>query len=141
MKNAWVMLNALQENLPMILAFLAVIFGIVLRVKKFITMSKEEKKAMLKGQSDKIVELVKMQLLAMVSEAENKWGSRTGEIKKSEVWEQILGKSEKLTQYIEMGLIDKKLIDDLIDEAVEEMQRILDRQKTEKKTDERKETT
>lgn len=126
MKNALAVLNAIYENLPMILAITAAIWGIALRVKRFLRMTKEEKEAMLKEQAEKIVELVKKQLLAMVSKAESKWGGQTGKIKKSEVWEQILEKCGKLTEYIEMGLIDKQLVDDLIEEAVKEMQHIID---------------
>lgn len=129
MKGILNTLNMIYENLPTLLAIGAVGTGIVLRVRKFIRMAKEEKAALLKEQSEKIVELVKTQLLAMVSKAESKWGGGTGKIKKSEVWEQLLAQYGKVTDYIEQGLIDKQRIDDLIDEAVEGMQHIIDTNK------------
>lgn len=129
MKGILNTLNMIYENLPTLLAIGAVGAGIALRVRKFIRMAKKEKAALLKEQSEKIVELVKTQLLAMVSKAEIKWGGGTGKIKKSEVWEQLLAQCGKVTDYIELGLIDKQLIDDLIDEAVEGMQHIIDTNK------------
>lgn len=129
MKGVLNVLNAVYENLPMLLAIGAVGTGIVLRIRRFVRMGKEEKVALLKEQSEKIVELVKAQLLALVSKAESKWGGGTGKIKKSEVWEQLLAQCGKVADYIELGLIDKKLVDDLIDEAVEGMQHIIDTNK------------
>lgn len=126
MKNALEVLKAIYDNLPMILAIIAVGGGIAIRIRKFLKMTKEEKAKLLKEQSDKIVELVKTQLLALVSEAESKWGGGTGKIKKSDVWRELLAQCSKVTDYIESGLIDKRLIDGLIDEAVTEMQKMID---------------
>jgi len=126
MKNALEALKAIYDNLPMILAIIAVGGGIAIRIRKFLKMTKEEKAKLLKEQSDKIVELVKTQLLALVSEAESKWGGGTGKIKKSDVWKELLAQCSKVTDYIESGLIDKQLIDGLIDEAVTEMQKMID---------------
>lgn len=126
MKGVLNALNAVYENLPMLLAIGAVGAGILLRIRRFMRMEKEEKAALLKGQSEKVVELVKAQLLALVSKAESKWGGGTGKIKKSEVWEQLLAQYGKVADYIELGLIDKQLVDDLMDEAVEGMQHIID---------------
>lgn len=129
MKGILNTLNMVYENLPMLLAIGAVGAGIALRIRRFLRMAKEEKAALLKEQSEKIVELVKAQLLALVSKAENKWGGGTGKIKKSEVWEQLLAQCGKVADYIELGLIDKQLVDELIDEAVEGMQHIIDTNK------------
>ena len=129
MKGILNTLNMVYENLPMLLAIGAVGSGIVLRIRRFLRMAKEEKAELLKEQSEKIVELVKAQLLALVSKAESKWGGGTGKIKKSEVWEQLLAQCGKVADYIELGLIDKQLVDDLIDEAVEGMQHIIDTNK------------
>lgn len=126
MKGILDALNMIYQNLPTLLAIVAVGAGIVLRIRKFVRMTKEEKAELLKAQSEKIVELVKAQLLVLVSKAESKWGGGTGKIKKSEVWEQLLVQCGKVTEYIEQGLIDKQLIDDLIEEAVEAMQQIID---------------
>lgn len=126
MTKAVEVLGAVYENLPAILAMAAIIFGIAIRVKRFIRMTEEEKKKLLKEQSDKIVELVGEQLLSMVSKAESKWGSQTGKIKKSEVWENLLAQYGKLTEYIEKGLVDKQLVDEMIDEAVKQMQHIIE---------------
>lgn len=129
MKGILNTLNMVYENLPMLLAIGAVGAGIALRIRRFLRMAKEEKAALLKEQSEKIVELVKAQLLALVSKAESKWGGGTGKIKKSEVWEQLLAQCGKVADYIELGLIDKQLVDELIDEAVEGMQHIIDTNK------------
>ena len=129
MNSILMTLKWIYENLPLLLAIGATGIGIGLRIRKFIRMSKEEKEQMLKEQSEKIVELVQKQLLSMVSSAEEKWGDGTGVIKNSEVWEMLLKQYGKVADYIEMGLIDKQLIDDLIDEAVEKMQHIIDTNK------------
>ncbi len=73
------------------------------------------------------MELVKESLLSIVSKAEKEWGSGTGTIKKSWVWEQLQTQQQKLTEYISEGLIDKDMVDDLIEAAVEELNTILKR--------------
>lgn len=77
MKGILNTLNMIYENLPMLLAIGAAGAGIALRVRKFMRMAKEEKAALLKAQSEKIVELVKTQLLAMVSKAKRGARGRT----------------------------------------------------------------
>ena len=83
--------------------------------------SKEDQKKQLQEQADKVVELVEKSLLSIVSKAEKEWGSGTGTIKKSWVWEQIQAQQQKLTEYISAGLISKDMIDDLIETAVDEL--------------------
>ena len=59
--------------------------------------------------------------MSIESKAEKEWGSGTGTIKKSWVWEQIQAQQQKLTEYISAGLISKDMIDDLIETAVDEL--------------------
>lgn len=121
MKNFLVALQAIYENLPMILTIIAVIIGIGIRVKRFLRMSAEQKKVLLKEQADKIVELIRQQMLSLVTKAEKEWGGGTGKVKKSWVWEQLAQQYSMLMKYIESGLIDRDVIDKLIEDAVAEL--------------------
>lgn len=124
MKTLMVILQWIYNNLPMLLAIGAVSIGIAIRIRRFMRMSAEQKQAILKEQSDKIVQLVKEQLLALVTIAEKNWGSGTGKLKKSEVWQALLTQYGQLSGYITDGLIDKELVDSLIDDAVIEMEHL-----------------
>lgn len=125
MKNAALILKAIYDNIPMILTIIAIAAGIGIKVRNFLKQSKEDQMKQLQEQADKVVELVKESLLSIVSKAEKEWGSGTGTIKKSWVWEQLQAQQQKLTEYISEGLIDKDMIDDLIEAAVEELNTIL----------------
>lgn len=125
MKNAALILKTIYDNLPMILTIIAIVAGIGIKVRNFLKQSKEDQKKQLQEQADKVVELVKESLLSIVSKAEKEWGSGTGTIKKSWVWEQLQAQQQKLTEYISEGLIDKDMVDDLIEAAVEELNAIL----------------
>lgn len=121
MKNAALILKTIYDNLPMILTIIAIVAGIGIKIRNFLKQSKEEQKKQLQEQADKVVELVEKSLLSIVSKAEKEWGSGTGTIKKSWVWEQIQSQQQKLTEYISAGLISKDMIDDLIETAVDEL--------------------
>lgn len=125
MKNAALILKAIHDNIPMILTIIAIAAGIGIKVRNFLKQSKEDQMKQLQEQADKVVELVKESLLSIVSKAEKEWGSGTGTIKKSWVWEQLQAQQQKLTEYISEGLIDKDMVDDLIEAAVEELNTIL----------------
>ena len=125
MKNAALMLKAIYDNLPMILTIIAIVAGIGIKARNFLKQSKEDQKKQIQEQADKVVELVKESLLSIVSKAEKEWGSGTGTIKKSWVWEQIQAQQQKLTEYISEGLIDKDMIDDLIETAVDELSELM----------------
>jgi hypothetical protein len=121
MKNAALILKTIYDNLPMILTIIAIVAGIGIKVRNFLKQSKEDQKKQLQEQADKVVELVEKSLLSIASKAEKEWGSGTGTIKKSWVWEQIQAQQQKLTEYISAGLISKDMIDDLIETAVDEL--------------------
>lgn len=121
MKNAALILKTIYDNLPMILTIIAIAAGIGIKVRNSLKQSKEDQKKQLQEQADKVVELVEKSLLSIVSKAEKEWGSGTGTIKKSWVWEQIQAQQQKLTEYISAGLISKDMIDDLIETAVDEL--------------------
>lgn len=121
MKNAALILKTIYDNLPMILTIIAIVAGIGIKVRNFLKQSKEDQKKQLQERADKVVELVEKSLLSIVSKAEKEWGSGTGTIKKSWVWEQIQAQQQKLTEYISAGLISKDMIDDLIETAVDEL--------------------
>lgn len=125
MKNATLILKAIYDNIPMILTIIAIAVGIGIKVRNFLKQSKEEQMKQLHEQADKVVELVKESLLSVVSKAEKEWGSGTGTIKKSWVWEQIQAHQQKLTEYISEGLIDKDMIDDLIEAAVDKLNELM----------------
>ena len=121
MKNAALILKTIYDNLPMILTIIAIVAGIGIKVRNFLKQSKEDQKKQLQEQADKVVELVEKSLLSIVSKAEKEWGSGTGTIKKSWVWEQIQAQQQKLTEYISAGLISKDIIDDLIERTFYEL--------------------
>mgnify|MGYP000727128204 FL=1 len=121
MKNAALILKTIYDNLPMILTIIAIVAVSGIKVRNFLKQSKEDQKKQLQEQADKVVELVEKSLLSIVSKAEKEWGSGTGTIKKSWVWEQIQAQQQKLTEYISAGLISKDMIDDLIETAVDEL--------------------
>lgn len=124
MKNLLIALQAIYENLPLIFAIIAVIIGIVFRVRRFMRLTAEQKKALLQEQADKVVDLIRQQMLSLVTKAEKEWGSGTGKVKKSWVWEQLASQYSALMEYIESGLIDRAVIDTLIEEAVSELQHL-----------------
>lgn len=121
MTNVLKALQFIYDNLPMLLAIGAVSIGIAVKIKQFMKLSKEEKEAQLKEQGEQIVELLKKQLLAVVTKAEKEWGGGTGTIKKAWVWEQLTIQYNRLMEFIESGIIDKELVDDLIEAAVDEL--------------------
>lgn len=121
MTNVLKVLQFIYDNLPMLLAIGAVSIGIAVKIKQFMKLSKEEKEAQLKAQGEQIVELLKKQLLAVVTKAEKEWGGGTGTIKKAWVWEQLTIQYNRLMEFIESGIIDKELVDDLIEAAVDEL--------------------
>jgi len=121
MTNVLKVLQFIYENLPMLLAIGAVSIGIAVKIKQFMKLSKEEKEAQLKAQGEQIVALLKKQLLAVVTKAEKEWGGGTGTIKKAWVWEQLTIQYNRLMEFIEGGIIDKELVDDLIKAAVDEL--------------------
>lgn len=130
MKNAALILKTIYDNLPMILTIIAIVAGIGIKVRNFLKQSKEDQKKQLQEQADKVVELVEKSLLSIVSKAEKEWGSGTGTIKKSWVWEQIQAQQQKLTEYISAGLISKDMIDDLIETAVDELNELKKKNQT-----------
>lgn len=121
MTNVLKVLQFIYDNLPMLLAIGAVGIGIAVKIKQFMKLSKEEKEAQLKAQGEQIVELLKKQLLAVVTKAEKEWGGGTGTIKKAWVWEQLTIQYNRLMEFIESGIIDKEVVDDLIEAAVDEL--------------------
>ena len=121
MTNALKVLQFIYDNLPMLLAIGAVSIGIAVKIKQFMKLSKEEKEAQLKAQGEQIVALLKKQLLAVVTKAEKEWGGGTGTVKKAWVWEQLTIQYNRLMEFIESGIIDKELVDDLIEAAVDEL--------------------
>lgn len=124
MNNLLKVLQAIYENLPIIFAIIAVIIGIYFHVKRFMRLTAEQKKALLQEQADAVVDLIKQQLLSLVTKAEKEWGGGTGKVKKSWVWEQLASQFSLLMEYIESGLIDRAVIDALIEEAVAELQHL-----------------
>ena len=121
MTNVLKVLQFIYDNLPMLLAIGAVSIGIAVKIKQFMKLSKEEKEAQLKAQGEQIVALLEKQLLAVVTKAEKEWGGGTGTIKKAWVWEQLTIQYNRMMEFIESGIIDKELVDDLIEAAVDEL--------------------
>lgn len=119
MKSAMAVVNFISENYLVIIAFLAVGAGAVIKIKKFMNKSAVEQKEILKGQADNLTKAIKAGLLSMVTIAEKKFGAKTGQVKQSDVYNEVIKAFPKLTEYIENGIIDADFIKSCIDESVD----------------------
>lgn len=126
MKNMMIFLKAVYDNIPMIIAIAVMIFGIAMKVRRFFKQSKEDQTKQLQEQADKIMSMIRKNLLSMVTDAEKDWGAGTGVIKKSKVWEQLM-KNQQLQEFIKLGLIEETAVDQLIEDAVEQLHAIIEK--------------
>lgn len=124
MEIATKIISALCEAVPVIVALVALVAGVAARVKSFMALDAERKKEVFQEQADKVVDLIKSQLLSIVTKAEKEWGGGTGKIKKSWVWEQLAAQYTSLIQYVETGYISQTMIDALIEDAVSELEHL-----------------
>lgn len=107
----------LANNWTFIVIIISVIIKAVCSVADFMKKSKKERKAAAWSELSKIA-------LSLVSDAETAWGSKTGEIKKSEVIKKIY---DRLPALAEISNEDEtaEQIDKIIDEALSQMREIM----------------
>lgn len=112
-------INFIIENWSNIIILACLIYGIILRVKKFHKLSEEEK-------VDAALTIVNKQLLKWMSDAELQWSDikKSGELKKSEVITKIYDEFPNLKEFVDQ---DKLLqtISNMIDENMAQLNKVL----------------
>ena len=121
MKGITTILQFISEEYMLILAIGFIIFGIYLKVKRFMNQSAEVKKQQLRDEVTNVTTYIKACLKELVTAAEQKYGSGTGEIKRADVYRELLKLIPSLEDYIIDGDITTAVIGNLIDEAVDYM--------------------
>ena len=113
----------IAENWTFIVIIISVIIKAAVSVSDFLKKSKEERKAAAWSELSRIA-------LSLVSDAETEWGSKTGEIKKSEVIKKIYDKLPALSEIANEAETSEQ-IDKIIDDALEQMREILKNKESE----------
>lgn len=113
----------IAENWTFIVIIISIIIKAIISVSDFMKKSKEERKAAAWSELSRIA-------LSLVSDAETAWGSKTGEIKKSEVIKKIYDKLPALSEIANEAETSEQ-IDKIIDDALEQMREILKNKESE----------
>lgn len=111
------LLQFLNDNWSAIIVILSLIFSIAYKVKSFLEMSKEAKKQAAWDGIKKII-------LSLVANAETNWGASTGEIKKSEVIQEIYKLYPQLKDIDDQTSVERG-IDAMIEKALWQMKEII----------------
>lgn len=111
------LIKFLAENWTFIVIIISIIIKAIISVSDFMKKSKEERKAAAWSELSRIA-------LSLVSDAETAWGSKTGEIKKSEVIKKIYDKLPALSEIANEAETSEQ-IDKIIDDALAQMREIL----------------
>jgi len=122
MKGILNALNFINDNWATIIAIVGLIVAITGKTVQFFRLSKEQKKAFVTTQISNMV-------LHLVAEAENLYGSKTGEIKRSYVFDKIYTTFPELQNLISRDELER-VVDDAIESALEKIKDIL-KKKTE----------
>lgn len=96
----------------------AVAVGIVVKVRKWLAMDKEQRKAA-------VIEAVRCSMLALVTEAEREYGGGTGSLKRSMVLKRIFEQYPILNVFGDVNSIVNKL-DKMIDKSLVELKELLE---------------
>ena len=107
----------LAENWTFIVIIISIIIKAAVSVSDFLKKSKDERKAAAWSELSRIA-------LSLVSDAETAWGSKTVEIKKSEVVKKIYDKLPALSEIANEAETSEQ-IDKIIDDALDQMREIL----------------
>lgn len=118
MKSIINLLNWINDNWTYILIIITLVITIWTKVKKFLSMSKEDKKK-------EIMRHVKEEILKLMSDAELNWAEfdKSGKIKRSEVINEIYTKYPELSKLKNQDEVIHE-IDDLIDSSKGTMDKI-----------------
>ena len=117
------LIRFLAENWTFIVIIISIIIKAIISVSDFMKKSKEERKAAAWSELSRIA-------LSLVSDAESEWGSKTGEIKKSEVIKKIYDKLPALSEIANEAETSEQ-IDKIIDDALAQMREILKNKESE----------
>lgn len=116
MKSVENILNFLNENWTFIVILISLAIKLYCSVADFLKKSKKEQQETAWAELSNI-------MLSLVSDAEQEWGSKTGEIKRAEVIKQVFEKYPVLsTLSTENDVLEK--IDVMIDDALMQMRDI-----------------
>ena len=106
------------DNGMTILVIIALLFGIYKKTKDFFNQKKEDQLKQMYEQSDKVISLIYSGILDMVTTAEKKYGSKTGRIKKSAVYNMIVEKYPDIVTYLKENVLTEDYIDSCIEQGV-----------------------
>ena len=116
MKSVENILNFINENWTFIVILVSLAIKLYCSVTNFLKKSKKEQQEAAWAELSNI-------MLSLVSDAEQEWGSKTGEIKRAEVIKQVFEKYPVLsTLSTENDVLEK--IDAMIDDALMQMRDI-----------------
>ena len=104
---------------------LVLLFGVFEKIKKFLGKTTEEQKKILCSQSSEVTELIQKGILELVIAAEVKYGEKTGQIKKSSVYNMLIEKYPDLVEYIKHGVVTKEFVDECIELGVDKMNQMI----------------
>lgn len=110
-------LTFIKENWTLITTIVGLLLWIFIKVSNYIKLSREEK-------INIALNNVKNIMLTLVTEAEQLWNSKTGEIKRSQVLKEIFDKYPILKEVVNQDEIIEK-IDEMINESLIKMEEIL----------------
>lgn len=122
MKSLLSLLTFLNDHWASIIAILGLAIAIVSKTVQFFKLSKEKRKEFITNQ-------IANMTLHLVAEAEALYGSKTGEIKRSYVFDKIYTSFPELQNLISRDELER-VVDDAIESALEKIKDIL-KKKTE----------
>ena len=111
-------LNFLCENWMLILAVFMAIGGILIKTRKWLSMSNDAKRKA-------AIEAVRRSMLALVTAAEQAYGSGTGLIKRSQVLEKIFTQYPVLADAVNITETTV-MLDEMIDEALVDLRELFE---------------
>lgn len=111
-------ISFIGDNYMTILVIIAMVLGIYKKTKDFFSQKKEDQLKQMYEQSDKVVSLIYSGILDMVTTAEKKYGSKTGRIKKSAVYNMIVEKYPDIVTYLKESVLTEDYIDSCIEQGV-----------------------
>ena len=117
MKTLLMLGEWVYDNFMILLVFFVICFGIGLKIYNFSKRSLEEKKRILEEEAHNIIKFIKNAVYDLIVQAEKEYGSGTGMIKRSKVFNALIELIPDLEAYIANGDIDTDLIGDIIDNA------------------------
>lgn len=112
------LLQFINNNWTLITAILAAAFGIYVKVKKWLALTKEQKKKA-------AIEAVRISILDLVTEAEQAYGGGTGVIKRSQVLHKIFDAYPVLAEALNIDATTD-MLDGMIDEALRKLRELLE---------------